>query len=117
MYNQTVLLTISRYNRTQKIDFGVLDVNTQNNQVVGFREKPIYDFRVSMGVYVFNRTLLNRVPDGMPYGFDDLVLNMLEDNQPIHTYPYGGYWLDIRRLDDYDRANQDFEKLQFLKES
>jgi NDP-sugar pyrophosphorylase family protein len=85
--------------------------------VVGFREKPVYDFRVSMGVYVFNRSLLDRVPTGVPYGFDDLVLGMLKDKGLIHAYNYEGYWLDIGRPDDYDKANQDIEKLQFLKEN
>jgi NDP-mannose synthase len=111
------ILTISSYSREQKIDFGVLDVDMQNKQVIGFREKPVYDFRVSMGVYVFNRALLDRVPIAEPYGFDDLVLGMLKDRQPIHAYPYDGYWLDIGRPDDYDKANQDIETLQFLKES
>lgn len=111
------ILTISTFSRAQKIDFGVLDVDMENKQVIGFREKPVYDFRVSMGVYVFNQALLDRVPIGVPYGFDDLVLSMLKDRQPIHAYPYDGYWLDIGRPDDYDKANQDIETLQFLKES
>jgi NDP-sugar pyrophosphorylase family protein len=110
------LLTVSTYNRTQKIDFGVLEVNVQNNQVIGFQEKPVYDFKVSMGVYVFNRSLLDRVPINVPYGFDDLVLDMLKEKQPINTYPYEGYWMDIGRPDDYDKANQDVERLPFLKE-
>jgi NDP-mannose synthase len=111
------LLTISAYSRLQKIDFGVIDVDMENKQVIGFREKPVYEFRVSMGIYVFNRALLDQVPISVPYGFDDLVISLLKDKQPIHVYPYGGYWLDIGRPDDYDKANQDIETLQFLKEN
>ena len=45
------LITVSTYNRTTKIDFGVLDVEGDSN-IIGFREKSEYDFEVSMGIYV-----------------------------------------------------------------
>jgi len=64
-----------------------------------------------MGVYVFNRQLVQRIPRDRPYGLDDLVLSMLADGEPIHAHPFEGYWLDLGRPDDYDRANQEFEQV------
>ncbi|MDP9474753.1 MAG: sugar phosphate nucleotidyltransferase [Actinomycetota bacterium] len=104
-------LTIATYKRRVEIDFGVLEVDEASGSVAGFREKPTAHFEVSMGVYVFNRSLLHRVPDDEPYGLDDLVLGMLEDGQPINAYRFDGYWLDIGRPADYDQANQDVEGL------
>ena len=104
-------LTIATYKRQVEVDFGVLEVDEASGAVAGFREKPTHHFEVSMGVYVFNRGLLERVPDDEPHGLDDLVLGMLEDGQPINTYRFDGYWLDIGRPADYDQANQDVEKL------
>ena len=104
-------LTIATHKRRVEIDFGVLEVDESSGSVAGFREKPTSHFEVSMGVYVFNRSLLDRVPDDEPYGLDDLVLGMLEDGQPINAYRFDGYWLDIGRPADYDQANQDVEGL------
>ena len=104
-------LTIATHKRRVEIDFGVLEVDESSGSVSGFREKPTDHFEVSMGVYVFNRSLLERVPDDEPYGLDDLVLGMLEDGQPINAYRFDGYWLDIGRPADYDQANQDVEGL------
>ena len=104
-------LTIATHKRKVEIDFGVLEVDEASGSVSGFQEKPTSHFEVSMGVYVFNRSLLNRVPDDEPYGLDDLVLGMLEDGQPINAYRFDGYWLDIGRPADYDQANQDVEGL------
>ena len=50
------------------------------NRVKGFREKPEYSFNVSMGVYVMNRKVLDHVPTGIPFGFDNLMLGLLEKN-------------------------------------
>ena len=45
------------------------------------------------------------------------MLSMLEDGEPIHARPYEGYWLDLGRPDDYDRANQEFERVFARKEA
>lgn len=104
-------LTVATFKRDAKIDLGVIEVDSKTLRATGFREKPTYHFNVSTGVYVYNRSLLERVPSGKIYGLDNLVLDMLKDEIPINTYPHPGYWLDIGRPDDYEKANQDVEKL------
>jgi NDP-sugar pyrophosphorylase family protein len=101
------LLTIATYKRTSQIDFGVIDVDKERNIVMGFREKPIQELDVSMGVYAFNKRLLCHVPDDRPFGFDELVLTLLREKCVVNVYPFRGYWLDIGRPADYDKANQD----------
>ncbi len=101
------LLTIATCQRLSKIDFGVIEVDRKRNIATGFREKPVHQVTVSMGVYAFSRNLLKYVPDDKPFGFDDLVFALLGAKQGINIYPFEGYWLDIGRPDDYDRANQD----------
>ncbi|MFI9308818.1 sugar phosphate nucleotidyltransferase [Streptomyces triculaminicus] len=99
-------LTIATYARTVNIDFGVL--TTDSGRVVGFAEKPSMDYRVSMGVYGVSRDALARYTPGLPLGFDELVLDLLAANTPPNAYEFDGYWLDIGRPDDYDRANAEF---------
>jgi NDP-mannose synthase len=111
------LLTLSTYRRRQTLDFGVLDLDKSARLVVGFREKPVDLVDVSMGVYVFNRALIERIPRDGPYGLDELVLAMLAEGEPIHAHPFDGYWLDLGRPDDYDRANQEFERVFGSKEA
>lgn len=108
------LLTVSTYHRETKIDFGVLSVDTSNGLMTAFHEKPVYDFDVSMGVYVMNRRVLDYVPEGHAYGFDDLMLTLLDKKEAVKVYPYQGYWLDIGRPDDYEKANEDIALLAGL---
>lgn len=105
------LLTVSTYQRTTKIDFGVIETDKIAKNMVGFHEKPEYNFEVSMGVYVMNHKTLEFIPSGKPFGFDDLMLTLLEKNQIVKVYPYKGYWLDIGRPDDYEKANNDIDLL------
>lgn len=105
------LITVAIYKRTAKIDFGVMDIDKDKNVVVSFKEKPEYKLSVSMGVYVFNKKVLDFVPAGKSFGFDDLMLTLLDKSQTIKVYPYDGYWLDIGRLEDYEKANEDIGKI------
>jgi NDP-sugar pyrophosphorylase family protein len=103
-------LTIATYRRRVPIDFGVLE--TDEDRVVAFREKPTLDYTVSMGVYGITRSTLDGFAAGEPLGFDDLVLHLLETGARVDAFPFDGYWLDIGRPEDYDQANTDYPRLR-----
>ncbi len=99
-------LTVATYERQVRIDYGVL--TTDEGQVTEFTEKPTIDYRVSMGVYACSKRALTHYTPGLPFGFDELVLDMLARGTPPSDYAFKGYWFDIGRPDDYDRANAEF---------
>jgi len=100
--------TIAASERTNIVDYGVL--HADGPQLTGFEEKPSFQYLVSMGVYIVNRSVLDHVPEGRAYGFDHLMLDMLSRGQPVYVERYSGYWLDIGRVDDYMRAVEEFEE-------
>ena len=98
-------ITVATFERDSRIDFGVLKTDASHH-IIGFEEKPVYHFSVSMGVYVMSRRLLDIVPADRPFGFDHLMLACIAQKRRAITYPHGGYWLDIGRPDDYEEANE-----------
>jgi NDP-sugar pyrophosphorylase family protein len=103
-------LTVATSERTHKIDFGVLQV--ESGRITGFQEKPVLRYPVSMGVYGMSRKTLAPYPAGLSFGFDQLVLDLLDRGEHPATYPFDGFWLDIGRPEDYDEANRTFEALK-----
>jgi NDP-sugar pyrophosphorylase family protein len=103
------MFTIAAARRNHIVDYGVLDADGSGN-LIGFREKPSFDYTVSMGVYVVNRKILDMVPDGTRYGFDNLMLDALRTGASVHVRFHDGYWLDIGRVDDYMKAIDDYEE-------
>ena len=110
-------LTVATYQRQAQIDYGVL--TTRDGQVVEFTEKPTIDYRVSMGIYACSKPTLAGYPPGLPFGFDELMLDMLARDTPPQEYAFNGYWFDIGRPDDYDRVNAEFGVIRgsLLKEA
>jgi NDP-mannose synthase len=104
------MFTIATSAREQYIDYGVLEV--ADSRVTAFREKPSTHYDVSMGVYCLSSRVREHIPRGKPYGFDNLVLKMLDNNEPITAVPHSGYWLDIGRPDDYQKAIEDWPALK-----
>jgi NDP-mannose synthase len=103
-------ISVSAYRRQVKIDFGVLRYD-EANHLTEFHEKPAFDFDVSMGIYCIDRSVIDALPRGVPYGFDNLMIDGLKNGQSIDIRPFSGYWLDIGRPDDYEYADMNFTEL------
>ena len=111
------IFTISSHVREQKIDYGVLETDA-DGYLSGFMEKPKSRYLVSMGVYMASRRIMDFIPKGRSYGFDNLMLDLIAAGKPAVVRKFDGYWLDIGRPDDYMQAIEEFEhmKPRFLGE-
>jgi len=61
---------------------------------------------VSMGIYCMDPAVLERIPSGVPFGFDDLMFQMLEEEISVNVYKHHGMWLDIGRVEDFVKAQE-----------
>ena len=61
-----------------------------------------------------NKKIMKYLPPQGPYGFDDLMHDMLKNNETVNVKTLHGYWLDIGRPDDYMQAIEEFEKQKHL---
>ena len=104
------IYTISSYKRSQKVDYGVLECS-KDDYLENFKEKPINDFKVSMGIYMLNKKILDFIPAGF-YGFDSLMHKLINSKNKVKVKEFSGYWLDIGRPDDYIKAIEDFESMK-----
>lgn len=106
--------SIGTFVREQKVDFGV--VLSEGDRVTGYIEKPSNEYLVSMGVYAFSPAALAHITAGERLDFPDLVLRLLDAGEYVRSVPFTGYWLDIGRHDDFDKAQAEFTSMrsQFL---
>jgi NDP-sugar pyrophosphorylase family protein len=103
--------TIAMHDRQVKIDLGVLQLNG-SQEITGYIEKPTYDFRVSMGIYVFEPRVLSYIPHNQYLDFPELVLKMIDQGERVMGYPFDGYWQDLGNSEDYEQAVQEFDAIK-----
>ena len=110
------VLTIATHERVVRSEYGVLHVDgdgpaDDTRRVTGYEEKPETPYTVSMGVYMLEPAALEHIPSGERFDIPDLVHALLAAGQPVGSYPFDGYWLDIGRHDDYEQALADYEEI------
>jgi NDP-mannose synthase len=101
------IATIGAYECRVKIDLGVI-IKNGRGRIRDYLEKPTSAYLVSMGVYVFEPQVLEYIENQTYLDFPDLVQRLLANRQQVGYYPFSGYWLDIGRHEDYERAQLEF---------
>ena len=103
--NALASICIRKYE--MQVPYGV--VNVRANKVTSIEEKPTQSFFVSAGIYMFSPIVLDFIPKGVFYDMPTLFSELLKHDFPIHPFPIREYWLDIGRMDEYRRANDEYE--------
>jgi NDP-sugar pyrophosphorylase family protein len=101
------MATIACYQRDVKIDLGVIKMDA-DNWVADYIEKPTYHYSVSMGIYLFEPEILKYIPRDERLDLPELVIKLMQDGKKVNVFNFDGYWLDIGRHDDYERAIEEF---------
>lgn len=98
--------TMAVRNYEMQVPFGV--VHEGDNGIQAIDEKPIQRFVVSAGMYVLSPEVLQLIPKHQPLDMPALFELMMRRNMQTRCHHIDGYWLDIGRMADYERANLDF---------
>lgn len=96
--------TIGLTKRTVDIDFGVIKMDNKN-EFTEWKEKPTLEYLVSTGMYVFEPSVFKYLPNGF-FNVPDLIQKLHNEKEKVSGYLHKGYWLDIGRIEDYQRACQ-----------
>ena len=105
------IATIAMHQRQVNINLGVIQCNS-GDEITGYIEKPSLDYMVSMGIYVFERAVLDYIQPNIYLDFPDLVLKLIASGKKVYGYQFDGYWQDLGNPEDYAQAQQDFAGMQ-----
>ncbi|ABU69678.1 MULTISPECIES: nucleotidyltransferase family protein [Vibrio] len=92
-----------------QIPYGV--INGEGNKITSMVEKPIQRFFVNAGIYVVSPQVINSVPQNHKIDMPTLLEQHMEQRNNILMFPIHEYWLDIGRMDDFNRAQADIHSL------
>jgi NDP-sugar pyrophosphorylase family protein len=116
-YNQHVNegsnFTISAHKRVDKVEYGVL-IKNDKSDLIDFEEKPSKEYLVSMGIYMVNKKNIEFIPKDTFFGFDHLMKELIKKELCPKIVEFDGYWLDIGRPQDYEKAIIDSDKRSFF---
>lgn len=93
------------------VPYAVLETNG-SNEVKALAEKPTYTYYSNAGIYLLKRELLQFIPKDCCYNMTDLIDVLMDNGYKVVSYPIHGYWLDIGKMNDYVKAQEDVKYLK-----
>ena len=94
-----------------EVPYAVLEV--ENGILADFKEKPPSTYFSNGGIYLMKREILDFIPKNADFSATDLMNKLIEKGLKVRAYPHHGYWLDIGKHDDFQRAQQDVKLFNF----
>lgn len=94
------------------VPYAVMNIN-ENEEVLSFSEKPRYTYYSNAGIYIFKKELIKLIPQDCFFDATHFMEAVIANNKKLGSYPILTYWLDIGRIDDYYKAQEDIKHLRF----
>jgi NDP-sugar pyrophosphorylase family protein len=93
------------------IPYAVLE--TEQNKVISFKEKPTYTYYSNGGIYLMKKSMLQFVPKNTFFNATDLMEKIIAEGHKVVSYPLSGYWLDVGKHEDFEKAQMDMKQIKF----
>jgi NDP-mannose synthase len=74
-------------------------------------EKPDIVTYALAGIYVMKPSIFEFIPNNEYYGMDALIKKLLAEGKPIYKYEIKDYWIDIGRIEDYEKAQHAYKEM------
>jgi NDP-mannose synthase len=111
--SQSSMLTVGIKEIVTPFDFG--NIYTKDEFVIHIEEKPQFKNKILAGIYIFKPEIFSLIPENTYFGMDQLVTLMLMNNLPVTKYDLTEYWLDIGRMDDFEKAQDDYANMASIE--
>ncbi|WP_068977134.1 MULTISPECIES: nucleotidyltransferase family protein [Aeromonas] len=92
-----------------QIPYGV--ITGEGNNITSMVEKPVHHFFVNAGIYVVNPHIVRSVTKEERIDMPTLLERHMQEKKCISMFPLHEYWLDIGRMEDFNRAQSDIATL------
>jgi mannose-1-phosphate guanylyltransferase/phosphomannomutase len=93
------------------LEYGVA-ITEPDGRILRFLEKPswgeVFSDTVNTGIYIFEREILDFIPDDLEFDFSkDLFPLLMNNGHDLYGYVADGYWSDIGNLAQYRQTQFD----------
>lgn len=105
------MVTIAMSQKKVQLELGVMEF-TRSHRLTRYIEKPTLFYSVSMGIYVFDKKVLEWIPSRKYLDFPELIQKLIKQKVRVVCYPSDDFWLDIGRHEDYEEAQQRFQVMR-----
>lgn len=103
------MLSVASIPYSVNVPYAVLQ--TTNNLITSFHEKPTYTYYSNGGIYLMKKECIDLIPKNKFFNTTDLLELLIAKGEKVISYPLNEYWLDIGRFEDFNKAQEDVKRI------
>jgi dTDP-glucose pyrophosphorylase len=104
---EKVAATMAVREYAYEVPFGVVEM--ADHRLKGLREKPVHRMFINAGIYSLSPQALEMIPQNQRYDMTQLLDQLKDHQQGVACFPVSEYWMDVGRVDDLERARDEFD--------
>jgi NDP-sugar pyrophosphorylase family protein len=93
-----------------QVPYGVIESN-ENNSISSIIEKPVQKYFINAGIYVLDAKVRSLISGNDYLDMPQFLESQIKSKQLVNSFPIHEYWIDIGRVSEFDKANQEVHSL------
>lgn len=101
-------LTIGTAEYKQRLPFGTIIV--KNKRVEQFIEKPLTSWKISTGIYLLNKDIVDFIPKNKFFSMPSLIKKLITNKRSVGVYAIKEYWAAVENIAQLEEINKNLRK-------
>jgi dTDP-glucose pyrophosphorylase len=102
--NENADMVVASIPYTVDIPYAIIEHS--DNFITSFKEKPKMTYYANAGIYLIKKETIALIPNNTFYNATDLMDSIISNKGKLIHCPITGYWIDIGKHDDYNKAKE-----------
>ena len=102
--NENAEMAVASIPYSVDIPYAIMELN--DNCIKSFKEKPKNTYYANAGIYLIKKEIVSLIPKNLFFNATDLMDGIMAQNGKLIHHPITGYWIDIGKHDDYNKAKE-----------
>ena len=105
MSKNKISMSIATKNQANSITYAILE--EKKECVYSLKEKPNFNYKINTGIYLFDKKLIDVIPENTYFDVTDFISKLIESKKKIKAYNFYEKWVDIGTYKDYNQLHDE----------
>ena len=108
----SALATIALKEKSFASPYGIVEFD-ESKRINKFREKPLFKNYINIGIYALEPQIFEYIKGKEDFS-KDIFPRLIEENKKIYGHITKNYWIDVGRVNDYEKLNEYFSLMDLI---
>ena len=110
------LITVVGAKKKLQVNYGVLKLNSNSQDIINIDEKPSFESYVNTGFYIVNKQALENIKFNKKYDMNNLITDTIKKGKKVSIFKINSQnWLDFGEWENFGKFEKIFSRKKWVK--